>query len=86
MAGKHVERFYSTWRIFLEVGLLLRAGSVVAFWERNYFGRVVFRRCASSLRNNFVARGVSGLGIVNLLIGVSDLSDTAHGPPVWPIR
>ncbi len=59
---------------FLEVGLLLVLVPWSAFWERNYFVGL-FPPLLLVLRNNFVRGGVSGLGIVNLLMGFHDLSD-----------
>jgi hypothetical protein len=59
---------------FLEVGLLLVLVPWSAFWVRNYFVGV-FPPLLLILRNNFVRGAVSGLGIVNLLMGFHDLSD-----------
>jgi hypothetical protein len=59
---------------FLEVGLLLVLVPWSAFWERNYFV-AIFPSLVYVLRNNFLRGAVSGLGIVNLLMGFHDLSD-----------
>jgi hypothetical protein len=59
---------------FLEVGLLLVLVPWSAFWERNYFVELL-PVLLVVLRNNFVRGAVSGLGIVNLLMGFHDLSD-----------
>jgi hypothetical protein len=59
---------------FLEVGLLLVLLPWSMFWERNYFVEL-FPWLLAILRNNFVRGGVSGLGVVNLLVGFHDLSD-----------
>jgi hypothetical protein len=59
---------------FIEVGLLLIVLPWSAFWERNYFVGM-FPQLLYVLRNNFVRGAVSGLGIVNLLMGFHDLSD-----------
>jgi hypothetical protein len=58
---------------FLEVGLLLVLVPWTAFWERNYFAvsSPVFQEL---LRNNFLRGAVSGLGLVNLLMGFNELS------------
>ncbi len=58
---------------FLEVGLLLILVPWTTFWERNYFAvySPVFH---DFLRNNFVRGAVSGLGVVNLLMGFKDLA------------
>ena len=58
---------------FLEVGLLLVLVPWTAFWERNYFA-VSSPLLQELLRNNFLRGGVSGLGVVNLLMGFNDLS------------
>jgi hypothetical protein len=59
---------------FLEVGLLLVLVPWSVFWERNYFVGV-FPSILYVLRNNFMRGAVSGLGIVNLLLGFHDLAD-----------
>jgi hypothetical protein len=59
---------------FLEVGLLLVLVPWSAFWERNYFVGV-YPPLLQLLRNNYLRGGVSGLGVVNLLVGFYDLSD-----------
>ena len=58
---------------FLEVGLLLVLVPWSAFWERNYFVGM-FPQLLVLLRNNYVRGAVSGIGVVNLLVGFSDLS------------
>ncbi len=58
---------------FLEVGLLLVLVPWSAFWERNYFVASL-PELQQILRNNFVRGGISGLGVVNLLLGFQDLS------------
>lgn len=58
---------------FLEVGLLLVLVPWTAFWERNYFA-VSSPHFQELLRNNFVRGAVSGVGIVNLLMGFKDLA------------
>jgi hypothetical protein len=59
---------------FLEVGLLLVLVPWSAFWVRNYFVGM-FPPLLYILSNNFVRGAVSGLGIVNLLMGFHDLAD-----------
>ena len=58
---------------FLEVGLLLVLVPWSAFWERNYFA-VTFPVLQEILKNNYVRGAVSGLGIVNLLMGFEELA------------
>ena len=58
---------------FLEVGLLLVLVPWSLFWERNYFvTQLPFLQ--NLVRNNFLRGGVSGLGVVNLLMGFHDLA------------
>ena len=58
---------------FLEVGLLLVLVPWSGFWDRNYFA-VTFPAFREILDNNYVRGGVSGLGIVNLLMGFDELA------------
>ena len=52
---------------FLEVGLLLLVLPWSAFWENNYFAEA-WPLIRPFLTNNFVRGGVTGLGVVNLVI------------------
>ena len=57
---------------FLEVGFLLIVVPWSAFWERNYFAQtspVVL----DVITNNFVRGAISGLGLVNVCVGVVEL-------------
>jgi hypothetical protein len=57
---------------FLEVGLLLFVVPWSGFWDRNYFVQVV--PGLSAITSNFFVRGaVSGLGLVNIAAGLSEL-------------
>ena len=58
---------------FLEVGLLLVLVPWSAFWERNYFAYAL-PALQELLRNNYLRGAVSGLGVVNLLMGFADLA------------
>jgi hypothetical protein len=58
---------------FLEVGLLLVILPWSEFWERNYFV-VGWPWVRSIVTNNFVRGGISGLGVVNLVVGFADLA------------
>jgi hypothetical protein len=58
---------------FIEVGLLLVLVPWSPFWERNYF-LTAFPALLDVIRNNYVRGGVSGLGVVNLLMGFSELA------------
>ena len=58
---------------FLEVGLLLVLVPWSSFWDRNYFAGT-FPVLQNFLKNNYVRGAVSGLGIVNLLMGFDELA------------
>ena len=58
---------------FVEVGLLLIVLPWSSFWERNYFA-YVWPTLIPLLKNNFVRGAVSGLGVLNLLAGFSELA------------
>ena len=58
---------------FIEVGLLLVLVPWSPFWERNYF-LSTFPALHEIIRNNYVRGGVSGLGVVNLLMGFNELA------------
>jgi hypothetical protein len=54
------------------VGLLLLVLPWSDFWETNYFAAWPLVR--SIMTNDFVRGGVSGLGIVNLVVGFTELT------------
>ena len=58
---------------FIEVGLLLVLVPWSSFWDRNYFVST-FPWLYELVRNNYVRGAVSGLGIVNLLMGFQELA------------
>lgn len=82
---------------FLEVGLLLMVLPWSGFWERNYFAQA-WPELIPFITNHFVRGGVTGLGIVNLVVGFSELapvfaargSHDAESRPVvrssWPAQ
>jgi hypothetical protein len=57
---------------FFEVGFLLVVLPWSDFWEHNYFA-VAWPAVESIVMNNFVRGGVSGLGVVNLAAGFTEL-------------
>ena len=65
---------------FLEVGLVLVLVPWSGFWDQNYFAEA-FPVLQDVMRNNYVRGAVSGLGIVNLLIGFHEL-----GALLWARR
>lgn len=58
---------------FIEVGLLLVLVPWSPFWERNYF-LTAFPALQEIVRNNYLRGAVSGLGVVNLLMGFKELA------------
>ena len=58
---------------FLEVGLVLVLVPWSAFWDRNYFA-ITFPVLQDLLNNHYMRGAVSGLGIVNLLMGFDELA------------
>ena len=63
---------------FLEVGLLLVVLPWSLFWERNYFA-TAWPWLRLLVGNHFVRGAVSGLGAVNLAVGLSDLASMFGG-------
>ena len=72
---------------FLEVGFLLIVLPWSAFWERNYFAQAV-PLVQDVITNNFVRGAISGLGLVNVCVGlvelVSVLASRHADPPPSP--
>lgn len=58
---------------FIEVGLLLIVLPWSTFWERNYFASL-WPALRLALANDFVRGAVSGLGVLNLAAGFSELA------------
>jgi hypothetical protein len=64
---------------FVEAGLLLLVVPWSGFWERNYFAQSV--PLIGSLTTNFFVRGaVSGLGLVNVAAGLTELFSVFSSP------
>jgi hypothetical protein len=59
--------------LFIEIGLLLIVLPWSTFWDENYFASVI-PALERVFTNNFVRGGVTGLGFVNLVAGVSELT------------
>jgi hypothetical protein len=57
---------------FLEAGFALIVVPWSAFWDRNYFAQA-FPLVREIITNNFVRGAVSGLGVINLVVGVREL-------------
>jgi hypothetical protein len=63
---------------FIEVGVLLVVLPWSDFWERNYFV-YAWPPIAPLLASAFVRGAVSGIGLLNLVAGVSEMG-TAFSP------
>jgi hypothetical protein len=59
--------------LLIELGLLLIVVPWSAFWERNYFSQLSPVLYAV-LTNNYVRGAITGLGAVNVLAALADLS------------
>ena len=57
---------------FFEAGLALLLVPWSNYWDRNYFVEA-FPAIQAALTNNFVRGAVSGLGVINLVVGVREL-------------
>lgn len=74
--------------LFLEVGFALVIVPWSAFWDRNYFAQGV-PLVHDVITNNFVRGAVSGLGLVNLVVGISELVSlllARHAVPPLPLQ
>lgn len=57
---------------FLEVGFVLAVVPWSEYWENNYFADS-FPLIHATITNNFVRGAITGLGLVNLGVGVLEL-------------
>lgn len=57
---------------FLEVGFALVVVPWSSFWDRNYFAQAL-PFVSTFITNDFVRGAVTGLGLVNLIVGLSEL-------------
>lgn len=57
---------------FLEVGFALIVVPWSEYWDRNYFVQAL-PAAGPLLTNNFVRGAVSGLGLINVIVGVAEL-------------
>jgi hypothetical protein len=57
---------------FLEVGFVLIVVPWSAYWDRNYFAQAL-PAVHGLITNNFVRGAVSGIGVINVAAGVSEL-------------
>jgi len=64
--------------LFLEVGFVLVVLPWLAFWDRNYFAQLV-PPLQAVITNNFVRGAVSGLGVINVVVGVGEIVSLLAG-------
>jgi hypothetical protein len=64
--------------LFIEIGLLLIAVPWTPFWERNYFTDAI-PLLRLILTNDFARGAITGLGLVNLYVGLVDLAYLVGG-------
>jgi hypothetical protein len=57
---------------FLEVGFVLILVPWSPFWDRNYFAQHL-PLVESVITNNFFRGAISGLGVINLLMGIGEI-------------
>lgn len=73
--------------VFLEVGVALIVVPWSAFWDRNYFAQAL-PPVAALITNNFTRGAVSGLGVINVIVGMGELLSMLMArhvePPISP--
>lgn len=62
----------------LEMGFVLIVIPWLAFWDRNYFAQLV-PPLHALITNNFVRGAVSGLGVINVVVGLGELVSLLAG-------
>ena len=77
---------------FLEVGFALVVLPWSAFWDRNYFAYAL-PLVGDVITNDFVRGAISGIGLVNVVVGVAELTSLfmardqdLHSAPLPPFR
>ena len=58
---------------FLEVGFVLILVPWSPFWDRNYFAQHL-PVLEAVITNDFVRGGISGLGVLNILMGIGEIA------------
>ena len=62
----------------IEIGLVLIVIPWSVFWERNYFAELL-PPLRSLMTNHFVRGAVSGIGVINLTVGLAELVSILTG-------
>ena len=69
--------------LFLWAGFLLLLVPWSAFWDHNYFARAL-PAVQGFIENNYVRGAVSGLGLINLYVGLAELVAAITSRPSPP--
>lgn len=69
--------------LFLEVGFLLLVIPWSSFWDRNYFAQAL-PAVQGIMMNNYVRGAISGLGLVNVYLGIAELVTAITSRPSPP--
>ena len=72
--------------LFLEIGFLLLVIPWSSFWDRNYFAQAL-PSVQGIMMNNYVRGAISGLGLVNVYLGLAELVSaitSRSAPPSSP--
>jgi hypothetical protein len=69
--------------LFLEIGFLLVVVPWSGFWDRNYFAQAL-PPVQLLITNNYVRGAISGLGLVNVYLGLAELIATVSARHLSP--
>jgi hypothetical protein len=69
--------------LFLEIGFLLLVIPWSSFWDRNYFAQAL-PAVQGIMMNNYVRGAISGLGVVNVYLGLAELISVITSRPSPP--
>jgi hypothetical protein len=69
--------------LFLWTGFLLILVPWSVFWDRNYFAQTV-PALQMFMANNYVRGAISGLGLVNVYLGLAELVSAITSRPAPP--
>jgi hypothetical protein len=69
--------------LFLEAGFVLLVVPWSGFWDRNYFAQAL-PAVQAVLSSNYLRGAVSGLGLVNIYVGLAELVSAITAAPPSP--
>lgn len=64
--------------VYFEIGIVLIVVPWLRYWDRNYFAELM-PLLHMVMTNNYVRGAVSGIGVLNLIAGVSELASLFVG-------